>query len=349
MVATTDPQQAPEHSGASGKDGVPMGSECRIQTLYEGPSKCGCCKNWVEEYPADLRMAIEEQESTKQKALVVRMRKNHTNEGKLLELDSVVVQSESLKKTLSDVFEGYQGITASLKKLVFKAPFRPFYYRWATLEKVLQRQKAEDTEAANYTQLLRDVLHTELRDTMAEIEDLLSHRVITWSLLWALFEPGTRMIASQEGGRDRFYIVDSCDYSCLNGSSQFHVKVKFVDWDGHRFGYQQATVVIGQYAGTRTIDALNAFPASFHPSCQEAEANAIARGRKSVQLCGQHYVAYSGTVVLQVRGRLVKRQVCIYDLSRQISAGHLLTDEIFLIGGWTNCCGCRFLFLQQFA
>lgn len=236
------------------------------------------------------------------------MRKCHNNDGKLLELDSIVVQSESLKETLSEVFDGYQGITLSLKKLVFKAPFRPFYYRWTR-----QRQKLEDTEAAKYTQLLRDVLHAELRDTMAEIEVPVSHRVMTWPLLWALFEPGIPIVATKEGQPDRFFIGDRSEYTCQFGRSDFNIAVKFVDWDGHCFGYQQATVVIGQYGGTQAIDALKAFPASFHPSRSESEAISLARGRKFEQLCGRHYVAYSGTATFQVKGRPVKRQVCTYD------------------------------------
>lgn len=216
------------------------------------------------------------------------MRKCHNNDGKLLELDSIVVQSESLEETLSDVFDGYQGITPSLKKLVFKAPFRPFYYRWTRLESILQRQKVEDTEAAKYTQLLRDVLHAELRDTMAEIEDLVSHRVMTWPLLWALFEPGIPIVATQEGQPDRFFIGDRSEYTCQFGRSDFNIAVKFVDWDGHCFGYQQVTVVIGQYGGTQAIYALKVFPASFHPAHSESEAISLARGRKSEQLCGRH-------------------------------------------------------------
>lgn len=106
------------------------------------------------------------------------MRKKH-GEGRSLELDSIVVQSQSLKQTLGDVFDGYQGITPSLKKLVFRSPFRPFYHRWALLDSIFQRQKLQNLEAASYTKLLYDVLHGELRDNMAEIDDLVAHGVIT--------------------------------------------------------------------------------------------------------------------------------------------------------------------------
>lgn len=293
------------------------GSECAIQTLYEGPPKCECCKNWVEEYPDDLRMAIEEQQQMKNKALIVRMRKNH-GEGKSLVLDSIVIQSASLKRTLGEVFEGYQGITASLMKLVFRSPFHPFYYRWKALKQVLQCQNGEDPEAAAYTQLLHDVLHSELRDVMTEIDDLTSHRVITYPLLWALFEPGVRVLTLKNGHPTRFFIVDDCAYNHEKG--YFGIKVKFVDWDRHRFGYDRTMLVICGYSGTMAVDELNVLPVSFYLSGQETEKNAIARGRQFVQLRGYHYVAYNGAFRHKVKEDGVVRQVCRGNIARAIHA-----------------------------
>lgn len=40
---------------------VENGTECSIMRLYEGPPKCKCCINWVEEYPDNLRASIEEE------------------------------------------------------------------------------------------------------------------------------------------------------------------------------------------------------------------------------------------------------------------------------------------------
>ena len=147
---TSGPQRAIEEAGASQQDKIRIGSECATQTLYEGPKKCACCINWVDKYPDDLQPPIDRQEQTKQKAVVVRMRKD-PEEGTTLKLDSVVVQNRSLKEALATVFDGYQGITPSLDKLVFRTPFWPFYHRWAIFEEVLQRQKLEDPESASYT------------------------------------------------------------------------------------------------------------------------------------------------------------------------------------------------------
>ncbi|KAK6823320.1 hypothetical protein RU639_006043 [Aspergillus parasiticus] len=265
---------------AAQEEGVP--SECSqpvIQTLYEGPSKCHCCKNWVEEYPDDLRMAVEDQPETKRKALVVRMGKSH-NDGKPLVLDSIVVQSPSLKKTLGEVFGGFTGITASLKKLVFKAPFHPFYYRWKIFSQTLERQRREDPVAAAYTQLLYDLISGELMDDMNEIEDHVRQGVITYRLLWALFEPG-----------------------------YFEVHAKCIDWDGKDFGYANIMLPILQFGGTHRINDLLVFPESFHSSKDNARSNAISRGRKFQELHGVHYRAYSGVMLWSNGDKKAERNV----------------------------------------
>ncbi|KAJ4287099.1 hypothetical protein N0V88_007721 [Collariella sp. IMI 366227] len=249
------------------------GSERAIQTLYEGK----------ETYQLE----------SKQKALVVRMRKAHgDNREKPLGLHSIVVQSPSLKRTLAEVFEGYKGVTASLKKLVFKAPFQPFHHVWDRFTEILERQKREDPESASYTQLLYDTVYAELRDTRAEVADLLENGVITYSLLWALFKPGMTVIACQPDEEARFYVVDGCDYN--HRGRYAGLNARFVDYDGNRFGYANELITISSFGGTRNITELPAFPIGFHPMGEEAKAKAITRGHKFQDLAGIHYLAYSG-------------------------------------------------------
>jgi len=192
-------------------DHLEEGEKCEIQTLYEGAPKCTCCKNWVEEYPENLRVNIEQEKEIKQKAIVVRMRKSHSD-GKLLELDSVIVQNSSLKQTLSEVFNGYQGITTLLKKLVFKAPFHPFYHQWDQFSDILEKQKKEDHPGYLFSQLLYKVLHAEIRGEMDEIKDHTEQGIVTFKLLWALFEPGS-LLFSLVDEKERLFTLS--DYSYL--------------------------------------------------------------------------------------------------------------------------------------
>ncbi|KAE8317342.1 hypothetical protein BDV41DRAFT_561566 [Aspergillus transmontanensis] len=202
-----EPGEEASTEAAQEEDVPSEGSQSVIQTLYEGPSKCHCCKNWVEEYPDDLRMAMEDQPETKRKALVLRMGKDH-NDGKLLVLDSIIMQSPSLKKTLGELFDGFTGITASLKK-----------------------------------ELLYGLLSSELMDDINEIEDHVRQGMITYRLLWALFEPSSRIVTAPMLN-ERFLIVDSIGYDPKKG--YFEVHAKCTDWDGKDFGYANIMLPIFQ-------------------------------------------------------------------------------------------------------
>lgn len=274
------------------------------------------------EYPDNLRINIAQEKEIKQKAIVVRMRKSHSD-GKLLELDSVIVQNSSLKQTLSELFNGYQGITTSLKKLVFEAPFHPFYHQWDQFSDILEKQKEEDHPGYLFSQLLYKVLHAEIRGEMEEIKDHTEQGIVTFKLLRALFEPGT-LLFSLVGGKERFFIVSSCSYR--NGF--LALDIKFVDWNGQKFGYNNNLFSICQFSGTKNITHLPIYPFHFHPSASSVRDRAIERGRKFQELQGTHYKAYSGLLKLVLRnGQEIERKV-------SVSVAHLAhshsVDKLFL-------------------
>ncbi|KAF7547195.1 hypothetical protein G7Z17_g7889 [Cylindrodendrum hubeiense] len=283
------------------------GSECDVQTLYEGKPECPCCKNWVEEYPGDLKTSIEQANENKKKALIVRMAKNH-GDGNPLVLHSVVIQSQIIKDLLGEVFHGYNGITTSLEKLVFRSPFRPFYYRWKLFTEVFDRQKEKGHDAAPFAQLLYNIIELELRGTMAEIEDMQNNNVITYQNLWALFEPGTR-VYSHSGGRDRFFLVESCEYTNYPRLEELLVQVKFIDWDGSKFGYASKTLRIREFSGTRAITDLPSYPAKFLPYKDQVEETVMARGKMFYGLSGFHYKAYSGIITYYQGPNKIERNV----------------------------------------
>jgi hypothetical protein len=267
-------------------------------------------------------MEIEQEEQSKQKALVVRKRKNHA-EGKSLVLDSLVVQSESLKATLARVLEGYQGITPNLKKLVFRAPFHSFYYRWENLKRVLEDQKTNDPAAAQYTQLLYDTLDAELRDERLEIADLLENGVMTYNLLWSLFEPGERVVARIDS-HWRFFVATQ---SSVNETGIFEVRGKYIDWDGSKFGYASAILQVCPFEGTQRITELNVYPARFHPSLEEVTSEVMARGERFRDLHGFHHTAYSGDVSYKdPSGKNMVRNVSRKTWSHVLSPPHLLSS-----------------------
>jgi hypothetical protein len=143
-------KQQDDHKSPSNTQNKPkfaQGMKPEAMTLFEGPPKCTCCINWVEEYPDDIKENIEGAEGTRQYALLVRKRKSHNKDNPdPLELDSILIHSPLVKRVLEGVFEGYPGITVKLEHLSFKAPFAPFLHRWTTLEKAAQSEVHDETQ-----------------------------------------------------------------------------------------------------------------------------------------------------------------------------------------------------------
>ncbi|TLS20219.1 uncharacterized protein PpBr36_11501 [Pyricularia pennisetigena] len=285
------------------------GDLCEIKILYEGPPKCDCCINWVEEYPDDLKGSGGEKADRKAVSIVARMKKSH-KEGQVLTLDSIVVQNEPLRRLLGEVFEGYNGITTALKELVFSAPFHPFYFRWRQFSQALQREQAAQSEVLPHAKLLFGLVEKELEGTRATVEDLVRNKVITFDLLWALFEPGSTVVSEMET-QDRFFHVYRGVYSSKDGELRFVIHARFVDWDGVEFGFRRQELQLRPFSGTHAITQLGFYPCSFHPRLEEARTRAIQRGLRFYHLAGLHYRSYDGPVIDERRERTIQGRVII--------------------------------------
>ena len=94
-----------------------------VKNLYKGKPDHRGRSAWVDKYPGDIEEAAEDAE-TAEYALVIRNKKSYDGRKKF-EIDSIVVQSPLLKLALGEVLKGYPGITTTLDRLTFSAPFKP--------------------------------------------------------------------------------------------------------------------------------------------------------------------------------------------------------------------------------
>ncbi|KAH7323170.1 P-loop containing nucleoside triphosphate hydrolase protein [Stachybotrys elegans] len=274
------------------------GGECDVKLLYEGPPRCDCCINWVEQYPEDLRELAVESIDIKSKAVIARMKKSH-EEGKILVLDSIVVQNDDLKAFLVDLFDGYSGITPNLKKLVLTAPFRPFFYRWTYFQQLLHQAAKESSPVKPFAQLLYDLLRLEVQPIVDEVHDMVKNRVITYELLWTIFSP-LRRLYDKAWLYDRMYILQSYAYT----KDGFVVTAKFVDWDGEKFGYRSTDVTIPPFSGTRSIEQLSIYPIDLSQSQGEIRQKLLNRGTKFRDLCTvDHHQLYKGAALVMDKMR----------------------------------------------
>lgn len=268
-----------------------VGMVCDSKNLYEGPPKCGCCTNWVEEYPEDVTPKLEETEAVQRFAILIRNKKSHQDRGKAMQVSSIVVQSPLLKAVLENVFEGYEGITAGLKHVTFVRPFEPFFYRWDRFKEVVENEHDETTRS--HLQLLYTVMSVELEETVSTYHDLLNHNVVTFDYLWTLFKPGDVLLCKM-GGKDMMVKLQSSEYSGSAACRGFYLDSKYVDWSGFGFGYASHTISIQPFQGTKPITQLEAYPATFNPHFEDIKHQLVSRGKRFETLQGYHYKAYDG-------------------------------------------------------
>lgn len=268
---------------------LPTGSKCEPKDFY--PVKPGSENSnpWTEDYPTWMSEAIENPETAAFAILRRHMKSNDTR--KKLSLHSVIVQSPKIKKVLAEVFEGYSGVTTALERLEFKAPFKPFVHRWERFREA--REKEQDEATKQHVDLLWTTLEQELKETLDMVKDLRVNGVMTYDLLWTMFEPGTLVYV--QGETERVMRAESHYYDCHSGA--FILSNRFVEWDGAKFGMKDESRSIPMFQGTKTIVDLQVLPLIHHVDSEGLQKRCIARGRVWEDFCKYSFKAYQGVGV----------------------------------------------------
>ena len=268
-------------------DPATVGRKCVVKNLYQGPPSRHGVITWVDDYPDDLAEKPAESRETECYALIIRHQRPRDNSKKLLVIHSIVVQSPFLKSALKSVLKGYPGITTELQRLEFSAPFQPFIHRWSDLEKATEEEN--DPETKEHLELFLQNMQGELADIIAAKKDLLSHNVITFELVWTIFNPGD-IVFGLENGQECCFRLRWGE----NGNSGYDIECENVDWNGAEFGRSIQGKNISPFKGTKQITQLELFPLQFHPNKEQLKEKLISRGKRFEELRGYHYKAYGG-------------------------------------------------------
>lgn len=240
--------------------------------------------------PPEVEEAAESEESA-QYALILRHTKCYDGR-RTLDLHSVVIQSEPLKKILGNVLHKYPGVTTTLERLEFSKPFKPLVHRWEALSKA--REEEEDETAKKHVDLFYKILEEELRDTLDRKKDLICNGVITHNLIWSIFEPGD-LVISVIGDRTRGYQFSSASLDCRTG--EWDLRTRYIDFDGDAFGYDEEEFSVGPFTGTVPITALPVSPLKYHSNHSIIRQALIAQGKVWEEHKGYHYKQYDGIAV----------------------------------------------------
>ncbi|RFU28818.1 hypothetical protein B7463_g7523, partial [Scytalidium lignicola] len=307
---TKAPKSESAEMTASEKDPVlknaPVGSISDIKSLYLGPEDSRGRAQWLDKYPTDVEEAAETEET--QKYAVLARKKKCFDGRRKFDIDSIVVQSPSLKKVLGSVFEGYPGVTCELDRLEFDAPFAPFVHRWLNFTEA--RDVEKDVKTKEHLDLLHGLLNEELKDTIKALEDCVVHGVTTYKHLWAIFQPGA-VIYVRQFGAPKALSFHHGDYEKTQCGDAFNLRLEPISWDGSNFGRGNEFINIFSFTGTRPIKDLNACPLSFHPEKEAIKEILIARGEKFEKLAGHHYKSYNGVALTWgTQGKMIPLTRC---------------------------------------
>ncbi|OHE91506.1 hypothetical protein CORC01_13202 [Colletotrichum orchidophilum] len=260
-----------------------------IQDLYEGPKKCQCCINWMDECPhgVDLTELNKDEDEDSGNPLIIRRRVNAGRTGTVISIHSIEIRHAATRKVLIDVFQPYDNIVHRVKYLTFLAPFHQFFWRWESFEKAVAEEKDETVK--KILTILRGLVKRELAGAFAVNKELVSHGVITFNYLWILFAPG-ELIYSADDSHDRFYVLRSCS----SRDTAIDLSLSYIAWGSGsmNFGTAHEDLSIDNFRGTRSINSLPAFPAKYLRDFSGMQAKLVERGQKYASLAGTHYKAY---------------------------------------------------------
>jgi len=265
-----------------------------VKNLYQSKPDNRGKTTWVDTYPDDLEEAAENAETAKF-ALLIRNSKCYDGRKKL-QIDSIVVQSPLLKDVLGTVLKNYPGITTTLDRLTFKAPFQPFIHRWKNLLDALETE--QDPETKTHLELFHRTIEAELRDDLKARDDFILNGVITYERLWMIFEPGSIVFTVQDGQNSASKFSNG-NYQQTRCGNCYALSCQKVDWDGENFGLGNASFSVWEWEGTKKITKLSASPLEYHPSLGKMKEELVARGKVFEELSGYHYKNYQGIAIGQ--------------------------------------------------
>ena len=153
---------------------------------------------------------------------------------------------------------GYPNITVGLRRLEFSGNFEPLIHRWTEFEAEIQKLRdgtngEDDVEQAaerlEHAELLYKLLETEFEETISSSQDMMSQGVITYDLMWTVFQPGC-LVYTKLHGQDRVFRMTSQHYgidSCRN--PVYWLVCQFVDGGASSFGTDKLNLKIYPYEG----------------------------------------------------------------------------------------------------
>ncbi|KAL5349005.1 hypothetical protein ACLOAV_006431 [Pseudogymnoascus australis] len=164
-------------------------------------------------------------------------------------------------------------------------------YKWNGVD-------SQDSDIRKHIALLIDHIKLSYKETKVRLASLLKNVEVTYDLLPFLFKPNGLVYTTCRGTKKpRCIIFESGEAkTSTNGVDYFHIKGKYLEFDGKVLGKAPIETAILGFCGSRTINSLEAFPLQYH----EAEESM----RETLVKCGREFCfSLIGTQHRQYRGK----------------------------------------------
>lgn len=151
---------------------------------------------------------------------------------------------------------------------------------------------------------------------IADLKSLLSHKEITYDLLWTIFPPRKLVFTrSTMLGQPQVIKVRETEYTNEQDGVYFEVNCHSIAHDGQDFGTSRKRVQIPYFDGARKIEELPCFPLQFHSQEEAVRSELVDRGRTYVSLLDAKCQEYSGAAAMEIEkfgdNKIQKFNVCI--------------------------------------
>ncbi|GKZ23196.1 hypothetical protein AbraCBS73388_009547 [Aspergillus brasiliensis] len=194
--------------------------------------------------------------------------------------------------------DGYPGITMSDERVEFSNPFKPFIHRWEMFAEA--RNNESEAEAKAHVDSLYEVLATELNDVITCKTNLVLYGMITFNMLWTIFEPG-HIVFHTVDGRKRAFRLERSGHG--SDSKAYEIHAVYIDYNGYGFGYRKYNLFIPAFEGTKPIISLPVIPYACHHDKGTLRQSLTVRGKLWHQYKGYHYKQYKGLALTSYMGR----------------------------------------------
>ena len=168
-----------------------------------------------------------------------------------------------------------------------------------------------DPTCAKHLDLLIQHIKATYTGTRTRLSPLLKSGEIPYDLLWALFKPNTFAYTTCPGTKKLRCIKYDFgeERTTSNGVAYFHIRGRYVDFDGKVFGEVPIDMGILKFRGSKFINSLDVFPLQYHENVDQVRAELVKCGRKFGSLNRFGLLQYNGTAFQVVRGELVATSI----------------------------------------